>query len=578
MCSCSLPRSLCPLSLADLSGSLMTRKSSALGGILLAVLLLLLSSSVDASSSSKRHHARLQQVDATSLTDPTPFKPMTFSGSINASQSSGFVHFTLPSSSPYTQTLTPSFSGAGAILTLTSDALASQCSFAICTTRLVQAVEDVLEWRSALPTLGRSDVCEGYANFTVGTASPATLTAQLTPGVVHFAVYARTVSASSHQLKRSSRSHHRSLAEASLSADVPQCAFTLTLSGDACAAGSFGTPSGCTMVNASTSPSSAFVSQTLPASPADSTIYFEVHQSSVHAASLKINVSSSADNVTVFQHEGALPSVSGQPINPLADFNATSRWATGKLPQPYDAQAQLTLRAPSYRVQAQNQRYFLGVTRGNAPQSGSAPSDSEISVSVSERACNPGFAGAECEFRVTYLLDPFELSRTALATIPADMFSWNVEKTELWAHFALLFLNTGSNFSVGLQAMDGQLVPELRIRLGGIPTTTRFDARLSTINPAQSTRFYQSGSTLLHDAVWYVSIAVPRSYPQMGSVMLFVNQQCPGTITTQNADGTTTVQECNGHGKCMRDIHQCKCTDRWSGFDCLSVDTVSCHM
>ena len=73
----------------------------------------------------------------------------------------------------------------------------------------------------------------------------------------------------------------------------------------------------------------------------------------------------------------------------------------------------------------------------------------------------------------------------------------------------------------------------------------------------------------------YLGLHVPTYYSQVGNQLLFVNQQCPGTMTTHNADGSTTVQECNGHGTCLPDSHRCMCSDRWYGFDCLSIDTVS---
>jgi hypothetical protein len=181
-----------------------------------------------------------------------------------------------------------------------------------------------------------------------------------------------------------------------------------------------------------------------------------------------------------------------------------------------------------------------------------------------------------CEFYVTYFLDPFQLIGTPMNLIPVTSFAWNAKKDEIWYYAALLFLNVDAaqNFSVGLQAIDGQLVPELYLRMGAIPTRTQFDARSNTINPAQIVRYTSTGPTLLHDAIWYVGIAVPISYPIMGDVALWINTPCPGTISTRNSDGTLTVTECNGHGVCLRDTNQCLCTDRWSGWNCMAVDQV----
>jgi len=531
--------------------------------------LLCLSSSVHASaSSSRRHRERLLAVDSASdsaspslqLGDaPTAWGPFNFTGTVNATQQSeAYLHFTLPTapgSSPALPQVTPSLSGAGATLSLQSADLSS-CSFVLCATRLVRPVANVAEWvLGANTTTGHSQICEAFVNTTAASsASPVEGTAPLTPGFSHFNIFVRYVGASA--------------------ANGAQCSFTLTVSGDACPAGQQGTPAGECVLVSSTSASEAALTATLPASPADATLFFEVHPESVWLASMRADVSSAGDNVTVFVHEGALPSTTpGAPINPMADFSATSSPAHGNTPINYTSQAALTIPMPSYRTQNNDQRYFLGVTRSAAQQQAGGASDTPLSVSVSERVCPQRMGGPECEHRVDLFLEPFEFSNPSLAVLPTSAFTWNKAHTEIWYYAALLFLAPGQNFSVGLQAMEGQLVPPIYLRMGALPTLTQFDARSSVTDGGVSVRFLESGPTALHDGVWYVGINVPLAYPTMGEVLLFVNQLCPGTVTTTDAHGATSVSYCNGHGTCMPELHQCRCSGHYGGFDCMHVDT-----
>jgi hypothetical protein len=156
-------------------------------------------------------------------------------------------------------------------------------------------------------------------------------------------------------------------------------------------------------------------------------------------------------------------------------------------------------------------------------------------------------------------------------------FQWNQAHTEIWHFFALIFLNVqqAQNFSIGIQAVDGQLTPTLYLRMGQIPTLQQYDMKSTTVDGTQILRYYQSGPTMLHDAVWYVGMNVPTSYPSLGDVGIWINTPCPGTTSKLNPDGTTTVTECNGHGVCDRLLHQCACSseDRWTGWDCMRTDT-----
>ena len=540
---------------------------------------MILATTLHAVAASHRSRALASSAAAAS---PTPFTA-SFSGALNATESSGFLHFMLPPSVPGSTALTPTPALTGK-LTFTLTPAAAGCDYALCSTRLVQAPEDGdgESWRTSQPPL-----CEAYWNSS-SMASP--FVAAITPGVNHFAVFARVANAlqgakhgrrsllSAHQRESSGSSDSSSSSDSSnshskLAAIGTTCAFTLALSGDACPAGTFGT--NCESVP-STSLSSPFLSATLPASNPDAVAYFAVHPDSIYARSMLIDVRSSSDNLTAFLHEGDLPALSGSPIDPIRDFNVTSSYSEGTAPAAYDVQAQLTLPAPAYRIDPalQSARYFLGVTRSAAAKQD--PHDSTLSVLVeSERLCPSGTHGAACEFFVDLFLSPFDLTALGVDQIRSSAFGWSADRQSLWYYFGLVFLDvTPANFSVGISAKEGQLVPPLYLRLGAPPTLDHFDMKFDTVNPGQQVRFYESGQTLTHDAVWFGGINVPLSYPRMGDVLLFINTDCPGTSTKVDPNtGLKSTTECNGRGACLRDIHQCLCFDRYSGADCLGVDT-----
>lgn len=496
-----------------------------------------------------------------------------FNGALNDTQSSGFLHFMLPPAVAGSTVLTPTPALKGG-LKFELTPVAAGCDYAICSTRLVQAPEDGdgESWRTSEPP-----ICEAYWN---STAMTSPLVARVTPGVNHFAVFARVASAvqGKHGRRSLLSAHHSDRSDSSsshskLAAIGTTCAFTLALSGEACPAGTFG--ANCDPV-AATSLSSPFLSASLPAATPGAVAYFAVHPDSIYARSMLIDVRSSADNITAFLHEGDLPSVTGAPLDPSRDFNVTSVYSEGTSPAVYDVQAQLNLPAPAYRVDPalRASRYFLGVTRTAAATQN--PHDSDLSVLVeSERLCPSGTHGAACEFFVDLFLSPFDLTALGVDQIRGTSFGWSADRQSLWYYFGLVFLDVSrANFSIGVTAKEGQLVPPLYLRLGAPPTLQHFDLKFDTVSPGNPVRFYESGNTLTHDAVWFGGLNVPLAYPRMGDVLLWIDTDCPGTSTKVDpSTGMSSTTECNGRGECMREIHQCRCFDRYNGADCLGVDT-----
>jgi hypothetical protein len=291
----------------------------------------------------------------------TPFGPYTFTNDASTPTpfvSGSYTHYSIPSSS-LTPFQTPVLTTPGLLVDLTSSSL-NRCSFVFCASHLVRPVEDRNEWSVGVARSGVSDVCEGYFNLTAGSSSPFGYTAMVKPGVKHFAVYARVTDPTP---------------------TPTTCDFSVTISGAACPAGFYG--SDCGEVPASTWFGGGPTTATLTADPTAAT-YFEVHPTDIYSTALVVNATSSADNFTIFVHEGDLPNFT-QPITPRADFNVTS---SGSNPQ-----ALAIIPAPAYRVAEQNKRYFLGVTRTPEQVAKTTPTESQITVRVKEQSCPNGYHG-----------------------------------------------------------------------------------------------------------------------------------------------------------------------------------------